>query len=394
MAAWSEPPNPGPTAPSRRGEAFDVKDDSTYVDDVLEGEEGLDLGAGCDYPAPDVDVKVSRDQYSLFEINRMVNETRDLIVAPDFQRNSVWKEKQKRELIETILLGIPIPVIYLFENEKGVKQLVDGKQRVDAITGFMANKLALQDLKLLSLFNGKKFKDLDPKYKSKFERYQITVYVVEPPTPERVKYDIFDRVNRGGTKLNSQEMRNAIYFGKSTEFIGKLAKSESFLNATGGGISSKRMKDQYVVLRFLSFYMLQENKIVFEYRSNVDDLFASVMKHLNGLSDRDLNELERVFTRAMDNSLKILGGDGFRFAPRDENKNRRPINMVLFEALGCFFASFDISLIDKLNLKDEVDRLKSEYDKSGYFKNSVDSTDSVRYRFDKIQELKRRLGIA
>lgn len=86
-----------------------------------------------------------------------------------------------------------------------------------------------------------------------FEDYQLSFYIIQPPTPERVKYDIFDRVNRGGTRLTNQEMRNALYKGRSTVMLRELAVSSEFLKATGRGISSRRMKDQYIILRSIAF---------------------------------------------------------------------------------------------------------------------------------------------
>ena len=104
---------------------------SEVTDDSLESETGLEPHSEEIYP--DAIIKVSRDQYSTFEIKRMIEETKELILAPEFQRNSVWKIEQKRELIESLLMGIPIPVIYVFENEQGIKQMVDGRQRTSAI---------------------------------------------------------------------------------------------------------------------------------------------------------------------------------------------------------------------------------------------------------------------
>jgi hypothetical protein len=79
--------------------------------------------------------------------------------------------------------------------------------------------------------------------------------MIQPPTPERVKYDIFDRVNRGGTRLNNQEMRNALYGGKVTKLLKELSESDAFLKATERGVSSTRMKDQYIILRTLAFLL-------------------------------------------------------------------------------------------------------------------------------------------
>lgn len=355
--------------------------------DMLEAEEGLEPDSGEVYP--DAVVKISRDQYSAFEIKRMAEETRELVVAPPFQRGLVWKPEQKRELVESILMGIPIPVIYVFEDENGKKQLVDGRQRISTIIAFMNNEFSLANLKMLPAFNGKKFQDLEPIYRSKVERYQISVYVIEPPTPERVKYDIFDRVNRGGTRLNNQEMRNALYIGQATDLLEALSKSKRFKKATGNGIKPTRMRDRYVILRFLAFYLLKTRKLDFKYKSDIDDLLAETMKRINRMQKSEVDTLKNVFLTAMQRSHAVLGPDGFRFAPT--NVNRRPVNMALFEVLTYFFAVTATEACDAEKLQAELDDLKKSFDQSGYFSSKVDSRSSVDYRFGEVERLSGRL---
>jgi hypothetical protein len=103
-------------------------------------------------------------------------------------------------LIESILIGIAIPIIYLFEDEQGFKQVVDGRQRLSCIFDFLNNKFKLNELNLLTDINDKLFKQLTPQFQAKIEDYQFLAYTIEYPTPEKVKFDIFDRVNRGATK--------------------------------------------------------------------------------------------------------------------------------------------------------------------------------------------------
>ncbi len=356
-------------------------------EDVLEAEEGLEPSSGDVYP--DVTVKISRDQYSAFEIKRMAEETRELTIAPPFQRKLVWNAEQKRELIESILMGIPIPVIYVFEDENGHKQVVDGRQRISTIISFMNNEFKLAKLKMLPSFNGKKFSDIKPLYQSKIERYQIPVYVIEPPTPERVKYDIFDRVNRGGTQLNNQEMRNALYSGESTKLLEELSESNVFKQATNNGIKPDRMKDQYVILRFLAFYLLRTGELQLHYKSNIDDLLAETMKHINKMQMEQIAILKNIFIKAMQSSKSILGPDAFRFSQK--KINRRPVNMALFEAVSFFFTRVDVERIPKSLIKKKLEELKIEFDNSGYFSSRVDSTPSVEYRFDAVSKLAREL---
>jgi hypothetical protein len=354
----------------------------------LEGVDDLTLTVR-DEVYPDAVVKISRDQYSLFEIKRMVEDTRELQLDPDFQRLKVWKPDQRRELIESILMGIPIPVVYVFENENGIKQIVDGKQRISTVIDFINDQFVLANLKMLPSFNGKKFTELDPIYKSKVERYQILFYVIEPPTPERVKYDIFDRVNRGGTQLNNQEMRNALYGGASTKLIKDLSKLPAFKQATGHAIKATRMKDQYIILRFIGFYLLRNNKIQFDYKSNIDDFLAAVMLHLNQQTKPGLIELTTLFEQAMMACFSVFVEDGFRFT--DSNINRRPVNMALFESLTYFFTLVSIEKCEIDSLRSKLLELKTIFDHSDYFAGRVDSSLSVNYRFNAVENLAKEM---
>jgi hypothetical protein len=354
------------------------------IKEYLEAETGLEISELGIYPG--ATVKIRRDQYSLFEIKRMAEETKEINISPSFQRHNVWKPLQKSELIESILMNIPIPVIYVFENEVGLKQIVDGKQRINSIIDFMNNKFNLLNLKMLPQFNKKYFNDLEPLYRNKIERYQLFFYVIEPPTPERVKYDIFDRVNRGGTTLNSQEMRNALYQGKSTILFDELSQKNEFKKATGNAIDSTRMRDQYVILRFLSFYFLRKKIFSFNYQSNMEDFLAFSMNFINNLDNDRINEIKDVFVRAMAHSFEILGEDGFRFS--NEKGKKRPVNMPLFEALSFLFANIDLNkYTEKKLLKNRIESLKDNFDMSGKFKGNIDSSVNVEYRFSEVEKV-------
>jgi len=335
---------------------------SSFDEDSLEGEEGLDATAGEVYP--DATVKISRNQYSIFEIKHMLKDTKELIIDPDFQRNYVWKIEQERELIESVLMGSHSDY-YVFEDEIGKKQVVDGRQRIHAIVRYLDDEYSLDNLKMLPRFNTKRFSDLEPLYQSKIERYQIPVYVIEPPTPERVKYDIFDRVNRGGTPLNNQEMRNALYSGQSTRLLRELSKSVEFQRATGGGIKSKRMRDQYIILRFIAFYLWRKREFDFHYKSNPDDFLAAAMKKINAFRPDYVEQIKLVFNEAMSRSYITLGADGFRFDV--DNVNRRPINMALFETLAYFFTLVDVESVDISGLKIKMKELKKTFRRKRVF---------------------------
>ncbi|QEP45134.1 DUF262 domain-containing protein [Ectothiorhodospiraceae bacterium BW-2] len=361
--------------------------DQSQEEEPLEAEQGLTASNEGIYP--NAVIKINRDQYSAFEIKRMVETTHELRLDPEFQRHNVWVPSQKRELIESLLMGIPIPVIYVFENEQGIKQMVDGRQRISAIIEYMNGGFTLDNLNMLPDFNGKKFDQLDPLYRSKLERYQLLVYVIEPPTPERVKYDIFDRVNRGGTQLNNQEMRNALYYGQATQLLNELASLEVFHKATGGAIKPKRMRDQYIILRFIAFYLLRQGKMVVEYRSNMDEFLATTMKWLNQADVSELEHIKQVFSHAMQSAWHYLGEDGFRFDMT--NINRRPINMALFEVLAYFFAITPLDAVEPETIVVAINQLKQRFDHSNEFSGRVDTSNGVAYRFNQVEQLKEQL---
>lgn len=354
-------------------------------EETLEGDES---SPAKDYPFSQI--KIDKDQFSLFELKRKFEDKnrQDILIDPDFQRNFVWTNVQKSELIESILMGIPLPVIYLFEQADGKKQVVDGRQRLTSIFKFMNNEFALIDLKILKNENGNTFEKLSPLLQAKIEDYQIQAYLIKPPTPERIKFDIFDRVNRSGTQLNHQEMRNALHQGKSTLLIKELAETAEFKNATGNAITDKRMKGRYIVVRFLSFYMLQmgwlkDAKV--EYKSDIDDFLAKTMVYINGLSEEHIQKLKTVFLKAMQRSHKVLGPDGFRFTKRADDVNRRPINMALFEALAYLFSFDFVDSVEPIALKELVESLKTEFDQQG-FSQQVDSSTKVEERFSRVKQ--------
>ena len=206
-------------------------------------------------------LKLDKTFYSVFELKR--KRDKEIIkLNPEFQRNDVWKNRQKIELVESVLMGLPLPIFYFNRDKNGKLIVVDGRQRLTALFSYMEDEFSLKDLKVLSKDFEKKFSELPQIYQSKIEDFQLIAYEITPETPESVLYNIFDRVNRGGTSLNKQEIRNALYQGKSTQLLNDVVKSDLFKTATGNGLEKdNRQKAQYILLRFIAFYLLKNNQI-------------------------------------------------------------------------------------------------------------------------------------
>lgn len=294
---------------------------------------------------PNADIKVERDQYPIFQLFRKY-EKEQIVLDPDFQREDVWTAKQKSELIETVLMGIPLPLFYLNERKDGKLVVVDGRQRLTTFFEYLSKSFELKNLRILSNLNGYKFSDLEPKLQANLEDFQIIAQVIKPPTPDRIKFDIFDRVNRGGTPLNNQEMRNALYLGESTRLLNVIAKSEDFKNATMNSIKPSRMKDKYMILRAISFYLWNKgylkdaNGELIQYKNDIDEFLGKSMEFLNRCSEEQIEYISYRFAESMRNNFIIMGEDSFRRLRQAEG-NRQPINMILFEAMTILLWEMD-----------------------------------------------------
>ena len=343
---------------------------------------------------PNLSIKIEQAQYSIFELKRKYDKDR-ICIDPDFQRNLVWTNKQKSELIESVIMQIPLPLIYLAENEDGKLVVVDGRQRLTTFFQFLDNEFRLKDLKILPQINGMNFNELEEshlysRYVTIIEDTQLVVQIIKYPTKDRVRFDIFDRVNRGGTPLNKQEMRNALYQGNATKLLDELSKMKSFKDATGGAISPKHMKDKYVILRALCFYLLwrgnilDKNKKRMEYRSDMEELLGAGMNLFNKMDLNSIFLLKQLFDRTMTRAYQCLGKDGFRIP--SNGKIRRPISMTLFETLFYYFTCFDKTSVSNLEMKKGVVELLQDEEYLRSLQHSVDSSVNVKKRFGKVKE--------
>ncbi len=207
------------------------------VDDAGTISVNTDIESNAETIYPARNIKIDRVQFSIFELKRRYDKGL-ICLDPDFQRNEVWSTRQKSELIESVVMGIPLPLIYLAETMEGKFAIVDGRQRLTTFFKYLDNAFAINGLKIMTELNACKFRDLEndvkkSKYATEIEDFQLVIQIIKYPTPDRVRFDIFDRVNRGGTPLNNQEMRNALYQGAATRLLNELAASEAFKEATG-----------------------------------------------------------------------------------------------------------------------------------------------------------------
>ena len=266
-------------------------------------------------------IRVDTKSFSINYIFDMINRG-DVDLSPDFQREFVWLDiTRKSRLIESLLLRIPLPVFYLAQDEDGRFRVVDGVQRLTVIRDFMENKFKLKNLEYLTECEGKwynnpnrdKIESLDALYVRRIDQTQLVFNIIDPQTPEKVKYDIFRRINTGGKSLNRQEIRNCLEKPNTRQFIKKLAKSEEFLKATKHSISPTRMADNEIVLRFIAFYLLDHNMYnQIQYKGDMDVYLDHTVELLNKLQPDMLSPVEDAFYNAMENAYYLFGDRAFR----------------------------------------------------------------------------------
>ena len=220
-------------------------------------------------------------------------------LSPAYQRNEVWDDTRRSRLIESLMLKIPLPMFYVAASDNGSWEVVDGLQRLSTIKKFIIeksqNRLVLKNLEFL----GDKFDKHDytalegqadyPKYLNNLLETELRFTVINPSTPEAVKRNIFKRINTGGMPLTLQEIRNALYQGKSTELLFELANSPEFLNTIKTKVNDTRMAARELTLRFIAFNLFSYNV----YPSfTLDTWLTSSMQAINLMplsNDSDIN---------------------------------------------------------------------------------------------------------
>ncbi|MGK7931863.1 MAG: DUF262 domain-containing protein [Microcystaceae cyanobacterium] len=154
------------------------------------------------------DIDIREDPQTVFELIRKYKQGK-LIIDPDFQRNLVWGIEQKSRFIESVILNFPLPPLYVNQSKDGKYIIVDGLQRTTTLYQFMENpKFELKGLKALPHLNGYTFDglaELAGDYQAKIEDKKLTLYTIRLSVSSKVVYDIFNRINTGGTQLNREQ---------------------------------------------------------------------------------------------------------------------------------------------------------------------------------------------
>ena len=319
-------------------------------DSVVEGDE--------DDEPPTVDpaemVVIEKADRSLSELHRWNREGR-LILDPEWQRNYVWDDKRASRLIESFLMGIPVPVVYLAKTADQKYEVIDGVQRLTSVFRFFDNQLALRGIDALSDYRGLTFSALPQVQQNTLTDATLRTLELSSKTSKELLFVIFERLNTGGMPLSDMEIRNCIYRGHLNELIKELSKSEEFVKAINQKGIDARMMDRLLVLRFLAFY---EQKLL-KAQGGLKKFFNDFCEQHRNPPDRKLQEFAQVFKTAMRAAYTIFGDRAFRLRRFDRNGSgewRGRINASVFQVLAVSFTEYDLGQLTR-----RADAIREEY---------------------------------
>ena len=290
-------------------------------------------------------INLEKTDRSLYEFYRWWKNGR-LTLDPEWQRNFVWHDKKSSRLIESILVDVPIPVIYLAKNDDENYEVIDGLQRLTSVFEFFDNKYNLSGLEILKDLNGKTFEALDRKSQNKLHDATLRTFELHPSTPKDLMFVIFERLNTGGTTLNDMEIRNCLYRGDLNRLIKQLAELDEFKKCVNVKNISKRMMDRLFVLRFLAFY----ERTYLKATRGLKRFLNEFLEAYKNPPPEKLKEYERAFRKAMKATYTVFGENGFRLRRLDRKGasqwGLRP-NMAIFQVISVAFTKYDSGQITR-----------------------------------------------
>lgn len=223
---------------------------------------------------------------------------------PEYQRNHRWTDEFSSKLIESLILNIPVPFVYISQDvdvDEDVNEdvarysVIDGQQRLTAVHGFFKNKYCLQGLEVLTDLNNAYYRDLPPFLIRRLEERTIRCLRIDSTLDGQVKYDIFERLNSGSVKLEPQELRNATCRGPFKQLVKKLAKNPDFVAAcqlVPDGKRVRKMEDEELVLRFFAISHEDSYK---EYKGGFKSFLTEKMQEFNTFDAKLIDEMKCAF---------------------------------------------------------------------------------------------------
>lgn len=366
-----------------------------------------------------VDTNESRKLYvnkvdkSTSDLFRMIIEG-ELNLQPDYQRKFVWDKKTMSKFIESLLLSIPVPTIFLAENSDNSFEVIDGQQRLTTIFAFMKSKineeeqlklstelkeieaLKLYGLETLKQYNKKGYLDLED-IQRKFNNVSLPMVIIQKDSTEDIKYDIFARINSGSIKLNNQELLNVMYRGVLLKKLNEIALEKSVDDLFGNRpVLKKRFGYHEILLRaramecFISnkSWNLQEvevenpeilGKSKKKYNGRLNSVILDYLKEFRN-SESESNNLSAFLNDAVKKVEIVFGDMAFK---RVGGAKSTSINKTIAELQLVVLSKFDIKMIEekKEKIRDSFVEFIDNSDENMFIR-GTNNTKNVEKRYE------------
>lgn len=241
-----------------------------------------------------------------------------LDLQPTYQREYVWRLKPElpSRLIESLLLEIPIPPLYFGKIQGGRLEVIDGQQRLTTLIEFISNKFQLRRLQRMESLNGKWFRELSEEQQTKILDSPIRSVVIDSGTNTELRYEIFERLNRGSMALNEQELRNCVFRGPFNDLLARLERDTYWRRIRGTPEPDPRFIEREVILRFFAFV----NRMQF-YAGNLKRFLNEYMASYAPRDAEQISDQEATFKQAIQNIYAVFGANAARLYDKDPRSN-------------------------------------------------------------------------
>lgn len=341
-------------------------------------------------PSPEIPKEVRKLRTQAYDksVSDIIRSIRDgdLMLDPDYQRNYVWDNKKASLLMESILLNVPIPVIYVSEDEDSKWSVVDGLQRLYSLYRFFSNEFRLIGLEVLTELKGLTYLKLNPKASRILNNGILRIIVILQESHPEIKYDIFQRLNQSPIKLTEQELRNCLYRGSFINMLKDLRSNEKFLKCVGFKGPQKRFLDAELILRYFALadsFNLEKGEVK-GYLSKMKTFLNSYIEKHKSATPKEITQFEKRFEDTIDKVHFVFGERAFRKVVDPEGNKDALLNRALMDVIMVSFDRF--SLDDIRRKKDDILTLYASLPfKDTHF------ADSISYRTSDNIELEYRL---
>lgn len=315
-------------------------DEELEIDEVVEDDVELDIEVG------QRKIIWQAKDFSIREFLTMKNDG-ELALQPLYQRNFVATDLIASKLVESILLDVPIPVVYLAEEQDGSYSVIDGQQRLTSFLSFLEGKFPdtrpfkLSGLKVLPELNRKLFTELDNELQKKIRSTTIHSIIIKKESNPDIKFEIFERLNTGSTKLNEDEIRNTVYRGSYIELLSELSENAVFHGLVKKDNFKKRMIYRGMILRF---FALSEKSYI-NYKSSMKQFSNKELRDNRDLSPNKVKEYKARFEHCLDLVKVVFGDMAFRrYMPGNDGESGKwgetQINMALYDIQMVGFVNY------------------------------------------------------